>query len=1168
MSCMIDAFRNWMSGLGAIIVCGVFLLAAAKPAALAQTTSGTGAVTGTVTDVSGAVVAGADIEVVSESTGGRRTAVAQSNGMYVVSLLPPGSYRVSVTKAGFKQWVASGIHVNITETATLNIQLQLGTATEIVQVTAAGEALQTETVALGSGVNQQTVEAMPLASRNYTQIIGLSPGVSTEVNNAGNLGRGASSGGAGTGGTSASGGATNDNNYQIDGLEANDQLGSSLSLGVPVPNPDTIQEFKVQTGQYDASYGRNAGANVDLVTKTGSNEFHGTVFEFVRNDPFNANDYFRNRSGEPRPELKQNQFGMTLGGPIKKNKLLFFGSYQGTRQKNGLDTTAACLTTLSSPPFTNDRSQSALGALFNSPSGGAVLIDGSNINPISLSLLQAKLPNGNYVIPTPQTVDPSLPFASQGTASITVPCTYNEDQFMTNLEYRQSDKSTLAARFFRANSTQIATEPPNQIVQGPSVPGFPLNTDGKFRVLSLTHTYVASPNVVNQASLGFHRIVANGAQQQPQVDFPGQNSAVPFSFSSLGITVPSVENDEPALLLNGGTYNLGGEGLSTKLFQNYYNFEDSVTYVRGKHVLQFGGGVSRTQINLEPAGFSGTVLFPQDPAWTPFLLGTPLLSIDLVGETAREWRSWNGHLYAQDNYKVSPSLNIQLGLRYERQGVLGDQLGRASIINPALIDPNPPASGVVQGYVVGSNFSGSLPAGVTRGSNDSAIAGNGQNTWGPRVGFTWQLPGTNRLLLRGGYGVFYSRLAGSFFLQLVTAPPFSQIRQTLFPAYSAPFAPIPPSPYFAPYSPTTDLTPTTLADSLRSPISQQYSMNLQTELAKSLVLQVGFQGQRGTHLIEQRSFNQALSASPSNPIRGQTSNTVANIPLRVPYEGFDSSSAIIIDSEAASWYNALTVSLNKRFSHGLHFLASYTLASAFSTDVGTSTAFNGGAAIGNQNEPASRYGRNDFVRPGRFVLSYVYDIPTPPWNRFTKAVLGGWSIAGVTAIQNGQFLTITDVNTVNAFGIYQSYGTGSDRAQLAPGCTKNNVTTSGRVTSKLNNYFNTSCFTAPPVIGADGIATGFGDAATGIAQGPSQNNSDVSFIKHIPWGKDGNVKNVEFRAEFFNAFNHPQFANPDTSAGFVEATPQVVLVPNPNFGQIRSTTVNPRIIQFGLKVNF
>jgi outer membrane receptor protein involved in Fe transport len=1145
----------------------LMILGALAAVSLAQT-AGTGAIAGTVTDPGGAVVAGASISVIDVATGLTRTAVSASTGTYLVPLLKPATYRVEVNKSGFKVSVSPEIPVHVTETATLNIQLQLGTVTETVQVTAAGEALQTETVALGSGVNQQTVEAMPLASRNYTQIIGLSPGVSTEVNNAGNLGRGASSGGAGTGGTSASGGATNDNNYQIDGLEANDQLGSSLSLGVPVPNPDTIQEFKVQTGQYDASYGRNAGANVDLVTKTGSNEFHGTVFEFVRNDPFNANDYFRNQSGEPRPELKQNQFGMTLGGPIKKNKLLFFGSYQGTRQKNGLDTTAACLTTLSSPPFTNDRSQSALGALFTGPSGGAILPDGSNINSISLALLQAKLPNGSYLIPTPQTVDPSLPFASQGTASITVPCTYNEDQFMTNLEYKQSDKSTLAARFFRANSTQIATEPPNQIVQGPSVPGFPLNTDGKFRVLSFTHTYVASPNVVNQASLGFHRIVANSAQQQPLVDFSGQSSAVPLSFSSLGITVPSVENDEPAFLLNGGTYNLGGLGLSTKLFQNYYDFEDSVTYVRGKQVLQFGGGLSRTQINLEPAGFSGTLLFAQDPAWAWFLTGTPEVSIDLVGQTAREWRSWNGDFYAQDNYKASSRLSFQLGLRYEREAALGDRLGRASIVDPSLINPNPPDAGSLQGYVVGSNFSGSLPAGVTRGSNSTAIAGNGQNTWGPRVGFTWQLPGTDRVLLRGGYGIFYSRLAGSFFLQLVTAPPFSQIRQAFFPAYSAPFATIPPSPYFPPYSPTSDLTPTTLQNSLRPPISQQYSMNLQTELTKSLVLQIGYQGERGTHLIEQRSFNQALSASPSDPIRGQTSNTLDNIPLRVPYEGFDSSQSLIIESEGVAWYNALTVSLNKRFSHGLHFLASYTLASALTTDVGSSSQLNGGSAVGNQNDPASRYGRNDFVRPGRFVVSYIYDVPTPHLNRFAKAVLGGWSIAGVTAIQNGQFLTVTDINSLNAFGIYQSYGTGSDRAQLAPGCTKNNVTTPGGVTSKLNNYFKTSCFIAPPVIGADGIATGFGDAATGIAQGPGQNNTDVSFIKHIPLGKDGNVRNVEFRAEFFNAFNHPQFANPNTSAGYVEATPQVVLVPNPNFGQIRSTTVNPRLIQFGLKLNF
>src|SRR5208283_5062926 len=310
----------------------VVVLASLATLSLAQT-AGTGAIAGIITDPNSAVVAGASISAIDVTTGEKRTAVSSSTGTYLVPLVPPATYRVEVSKSGFKLSVNADIPVHITETTTVNVKLAIGAARETVEVKANSELLKTEQSTLGNVVDQKEVSALPLVTRNYTQILGLSPGVSAETFNAGEIGRGGVDDSLVTGGSAA-----NDNNYQMNGVEINDwQSSGHYSGGVATPNPDTIQEFKVQTSQYDASYGRNAGANVDVLTKMGTNSWHGNAWEYFRNEDLNANDYFRNVTGEPRAVLRQNQFGFTLGGPIKKDKLLFFTSYQGTRQKNGID---------------------------------------------------------------------------------------------------------------------------------------------------------------------------------------------------------------------------------------------------------------------------------------------------------------------------------------------------------------------------------------------------------------------------------------------------------------------------------------------------------------------------------------------------------------------------------------------------------------------------------------------------------------------------------------------------------------------------------------------------------------------------------------------------------------------------------------------------------------
>jgi len=306
---------------------------------LVAQTAATGALKGVVADPSGSVVSGASVKVTSYATGQERTVVTQSNGSYLVPYLEPGNYKLEVSARGFKTLAIEKVEIHVTEVAALDLRLQVGAISETITVRDVPELLQTDSSALGNVTDQRMVENLPLVTRNYMQILGLSPGVSSEITDAASVGRG----NVGLE-FSTSGNIVNDNNFQMNGSEVNDLMGSgNLSGGVPVPNPDSIEEFKVQTGQYDASYGRNAGANVDVVTKSGTNQFHGDVWEFFRNTALNANDFFLKQSHQPRGVLNENQFGGTLGGPILKDKLFFFVSYQGTREKDGLDVAGGCL---------------------------------------------------------------------------------------------------------------------------------------------------------------------------------------------------------------------------------------------------------------------------------------------------------------------------------------------------------------------------------------------------------------------------------------------------------------------------------------------------------------------------------------------------------------------------------------------------------------------------------------------------------------------------------------------------------------------------------------------------------------------------------------------------------------------------------------------------------
>lgn len=1143
-------FRSWGTMVLPLMVLAV-LLAGVTPAAWSQTAT-SGALKGVVLDPSGAVIANADVRVINQGTGERRHVMSNSSGVFIVPLLSPGRYRVEAGANGFEKVVHPDINVKVTETTTLDVRLPVGSASTTVEVNTAPPIVQTSTTSLGEVVGQKEVQALPLVTRNYTQILDLSAGVASSVTRADELGRG--SGGVipttveGQG-LYVQGARATDNSFQMNGVDINDIAGQGF--GVAIPNPDTIQEFRVQTGMYDAEYGRTAGANVDLVTKTGTNTFHGGLFEFWRNDVLNANDFFLKQNHVPQPELKQNQYGGTFGGPILKDKLLFFTSYQGTRQVNAVQGRQ----TIVSPVLTNDRSPAGIAAgyagqrgVFQNEFGGvgpAVAADGSNINPVALRLLEMKLPDGSYLFPTPN--------PSTGLVSLAAPATFNENQYMGNFQYIRSQKNSLEGRFFTALSNQL-----NPFYGSGNLIGAPLGTGQTYVVASLSYNTMFSPSMFNQVRFGYSRV---NQTSEPQA---------PFTFSGIGITSSAQNNALPNIGVS------GSDDIDTSPYapsvENNYDLADNFSWVRGNHSLRFGGELTRAQQVNPGQTYNGTIAFP---SWPDFLLGlngaqngtgifsNVLDTVELLGVLQTAARAWQASLYAQDDYKVDARLTLNLGFRYDWLPPFTALDGRATNINPALLNPNPPASGSLAGYVVPANFTAPIPAGVTKSGVNSFAPGSSANNFAPRIGFAYlPLPNNNRVVLRGGYGIYYSFIIGNSQFQSVPGLPWVDLRVGVPPfngnaTFQSPFPqPIPPLsafPFFEPYSPSTDISSIATQQNIRPGITQEYTLNVQTQLAQNLALQVGYVGSKADHLIYSHSINQAQSASAANPIRGETTNTLANLALRVPYQGFDPANFQEQGSEGRSNYNSLEVTLKKNFSNGLQFVAAYTwsktMATSAATVVGTVL---GGGTIGNQNNLYADYGPADFSRPNRLIISGLYQVPTlHGGSRTSRMLLGGWAVSGVGTFQSGTPLTFTNVNSTNLFGTSNDFAYYSPSA---PGC-NGHIRRSGSVNSRLTEYFNTSCFTAPPTISADG-GTAFGNAGPGKLRGPAQTNVDAAISRVFPIGR-GARYDLMFRAEAFNVFNTSQFANPDTAYSDGAA-----------FGQITATSVAPRIGQLALKLNF
>jgi hypothetical protein len=528
---------NW---LWILVLIAAFL--ALTPSLLAQS-AGTGAVTGRVTDATGAVIPGVTVTLTSADTNQTRTTTSDENGSYRFALLPPGNYGARFAIPGFKTSEVSLVTVRVTETVALDRALEVGAQTEAVTVETQTEVLQTTTSTLGGTVGGTTVTQLPLSTRNYTQILALSAGTNTTANNATAFGKG-------TQNMSVNGNDPGQNNFQMDGVNVTNFANSGtagdsgLYAGIGVPSPDALQEFKVQTSTYDASYGRNPGANVNVVTKSGTNQFHGAAFEYLRDSIFNANSFFYNRdnraSATTKQILNQNQFGGVIGGPVIKNKLFAFFSYQGTRQKNGIDSggfTNALLPPIPAgdrraPGFAaalgaancaqnHPRADGSLDPNFGAFGGQNVACDGSNINPVALNILNLKLDDGSYFFPSSGT-------SGYRQQSFSSPAIYNSDQELANFDYVQSTKNTISGRWFNTKDPQVSP------LRG-QLPGSPLKILFSNTYAVLKATSILTNSLVNEGRVSYQRnLSTQNAPAPPNSD----NSILGITPMSPGVTKP------------------------------------------------------------------------------------------------------------------------------------------------------------------------------------------------------------------------------------------------------------------------------------------------------------------------------------------------------------------------------------------------------------------------------------------------------------------------------------------------------------------------------------------------------------------------------------------------------------------------------------------------------
>jgi hypothetical protein len=1172
-----------------------FLLLITTSIAFAQG-GATGAIGGVVQDSSGAVMAGAQVNITNEATGEvlRQTTTDPSGG-FAVPLLPVGSYSVEIRAKGFPDTKFSGIIVRITETTRMTAIMKVSVVKEVVEVQSEVAQVNTTDATMGQSLGSQTITELPLATRNFQQLLTLSAGASSDLNAAAQLGRGAVY-------MHVNGGREDNNNYLIDGITVADYAFGELTF-TPLPSPDAIEEFKVSTSLYDATQGRNGGGNINASLKGGTNKFHGDLWEYFRNTALDANDYFLGKV-----VVKQNIFGGDIGGPIGSKAQLgfFYFNLQGTRQRSGDSPGTYINTSIPYVPLADRQSTAQMATDCGVPS----------IDPVAFNLLKAQSTQfgplgGGYLYPLLTNVPASTPCGMSEPFLITDPGKFSDDQFTANWDREfRNGKDHLSERFFWSNSDTFEPFGADSYgIQTGGQPGvnnlnFPLDIPLHSRFGSITETHVFNNSLINEFRFGVN-IISDRLNNKP-----------PVTNEQVGISLPTATGvngqagDPNIYRFQFGTWAFGAYPTQLQsALSNNYTWVDTLSWTKGSHQLRLGGELDRVAMRRSlPIADNGLLFFISGATgpytdFQSFLAGSPLLAEGGGGLGSHDYRIPSGAWFAQDDYRVSKTLTLNLGFRDEFVGAPYDTLCHTGNTNPSL------AITTGQPYIYPKCISKFGLSGISGTLNAAGLNNEYATVWEPRIGFAYDVGGRHTTSIRGGYGIYSVREDLGAVDNLAIVPPTYPFLVGFLPgaksltnlfASSAAFPngvpPLGANPTQT-YVPTAAIlqgfgtcafpTPQACSPSFSGNVNgliqlavplhwvagttQQWNFTIQRELGRDWFAELGYVGTKGSRLRSTYDPDQATLATPQNPVTipGQgcaslqaqglscqiVDTTVENASARAPYIGIAPGDFEDFAPNSDSHYSALQATLAHRFGRGLYFQSAYTYAKSIDDVSTASVAFL--TRVNNQTDARASRGLSDFDRRHRFVTSAAYQLPFfAGTNGFKKAALGGWETSGVITLQGGAPFTMYDPAGGTAYALAS---TPSSTATFAGGFGCGTALNKGSMQSRLANWVNAAAYTTDPVAtlsdGSPSDATVYGNTPRNCIAGPQQKNVDFSLSKRF---RITEQQSLRFRTDFFNLFNHPSFAIP--------AAPAVSAAGGA--APITSTVGTPRLIQFSLKYGF
>jgi len=1147
----------------------------------------TGAITGTVTDATGAIIPQVKVTLRNQLTGLSREATTGDSGEYAFPLLPVGVYSVTAAKQGFQLAKRSEIQLNVADVIRVDLQLAVGAVTQTVDVRAGAVALDTETASVAQLVTDRQVSELPLNGRNFINLMFIGAGVVQTVGEMGQMRE--NEGNA----ISINGSRPESNNYTLDGLANTD-----TALGTPavILSQDAIQEFKVQSDTYTAEYGFSAN-QVNIVSKSGTNQLHGSLFEFDRNDKFDAHSTF---TPAQKPELRQNQFGFVLGGPVYlprvydgRNKTFWLVNYEGWRIRNGTSQFSSVPPTAE---LTGDFSAQDLPAFDTTPGSPCQLalalgnpcmpvdpntgqpfpgnkIDSSRFSRLATVALEANV----FAAPNCLTSD----CLENYQLNTTLPNNTNQQTYKVDQNLRR-----LGSVFFRFTKASYSNE---SIDTDSPVYGLSIFTENSTS-WEVAHTLSLGSSNVNNLRVGFlHATVITGSPPTPASDI-----------SALGLTgvftnLPSYARGFPVISFQ--NYALfGNAGNPTTSDQPMWDYADSLTMVRGRHTIgvgvEFRDWLQKRDLSTELLGryvFNNneilvnggngangcsTLYCGTGNAVADFLLGYyyqastfqpgPFSAPGVAGNL-NQYRYEYFAPYVQDNWKVTNNLTLNLGLRWDYHNVPWEETDKMF-----WIDVNNKNGGLCFGRKA-LLTDGIAPAGngFYEYCGRHNPADGSKKPFAPRVGFAYRPFGGDKTVVRGGYGIYWDSSETREIDDSGDLYPFV-VRTTLTPANQPPaIAPKLTDQLFPPFTTAAPVTiseqggqfiAVIISERPRNPYFQQWSLSVQRELSRNTKLEVSYVGNRGLRLLDRTNINQPYPVS--DPAVCQVDPTQGDCPLpgRTPYPNFTGNLTIDSRWDGYSSYNAANVKLERRTGSGA-FLVLYTWAKALDDKSAAAGigASNGFAGHMNDHQPQLDYGLSDFDVPNRFVASYVYNLPVGRGKRFlgntnkgVDAVLGGWELTGITTFQQGFPFSVNANDTYNLLNAF---------------CQRANIVGSPNTgfTKGPNEWFNTAAFAQP-------LAGSFGDSGRNILRDPGINNWDIGLAKNFALNER---VHLQVRVEAFNTFNHLQWGvDPGSAAASGPGTSAIDcnvddIAPNPdqNFGKI--IYARPaRIVQLGAKITF